>query len=160
MVATGTIRTATERRLLEVFAELDGFSAKPSRNEFLVTTPPAAGKALPNRRCVYIGIPDGAIEPEGIESGRGPSTDAWVIPCSVFCTDVPDPLDAKQTVETALNAMADELARDGRLAMTDGPRDLSITQLDGPKFAWDQNRTPGAWIDFDITCFADIRRNP
>lgn len=160
MVATHTIRTATERRLLEVFAALDGFSAKADRTKFLVTTPPIGGAALPNRRCVYIGVGDGALEPEGIESGRGPTTDAWVIPCSVFCTDVTDPLDAKQTVEDALNAMADELARDGRLAMADGPRDLSITQLDGPHFGWDKNRTPGAWIDFDITCFADIRRNP
>lgn len=160
MVATGTIRTATERRLVEVLGQLDGFNTRAVKGQWYVTpADPALGSKVPNRRSVLIGTPDGVFDPEGIAAGHGPSTDSWGISCVIACTDVALPLDAKQACEDALNAIADELARNGRLGMAGGPRDLTITTTVGPHFGWDSGRVPTAWIDFDIRCFADIERN-
>lgn len=160
MVARGTVRTATERQLIVVLGGLDGFNTAPAKGQWQVVAAGAAiGNKVPNRRAVLIGTPDGVFDPDGIAATHGPATDSWGISCTIACTDVAAPLDAKQACEDALNAIADELARNPRLSMADGPRDLTITTTVGPHFGWDKDRVPTAWFDFDIRCFADIERN-
>lgn len=157
MVATGIIRAETEARLVEQIGGLDGFSTDLIDDGWMVT-PPVKGRPK-NRRWVVIGAPEGVFDPEGMQSGKGPGVDAWGIACGIAAAGYTDALEGKQAVQDALNAIADLLAADGRLGMANGPRDLTVTTIDGPYHEWTEN-VPLAWLNFDVQCFADIRRNP
>ena len=158
----GTIRAATERRLVDKIGALPGFSTQPLDGSFWVTPPPNSTPKA--RRWVVIGTPDGTLRPEGNRAGQGPSVDEWLISCGIAVTDVLDPLEAKQVAEDALNAIGDMLAADHRLTMTPAPvigvRDVQIAEIEGPHFAWESGGPALAWIDFDIAAAADIHRNP
>lgn len=158
-MADGIIHVEVEERLIEVFNALDGFTSTRDDGKWMVV--PAGSfdtKQLPNRRLVVIGTPDGAFEVDGMQAGRAPGIDVWTITCGLVCTVIRNPLDAKKACQAALNAMADELARDHRLAMARGPQELTIARVDGPWFAVDKT-IPTSWLNFDITASALIRRN-
>lgn len=161
-IATGTVRTATARRLVQLIATLDGFSTEPEPATFWVARP--SGKVLANRRVVVIGTGEGTDEPDGIAATHSPSIDTWRIPCFIGVTDDPDlDLEAtEQTVEDAYNAIVDLLARDDRLGGADGPgpgcRGVRPTRLELGSI-WEPGKSPAAWADFDLTATADIERN-
>lgn len=159
-LATGTIRTFTENRLIEIIADLDGFSDKVGDASTWVVQPTPTGKAK-GRRWVVIGLYDGEFDREGMEAGTGPGADQWTIACGLACNDIPDPQTAKQACEDALNAIADLLAADHRLGVADaGPRDVGITRISGPHSDQVEGKPRFTWIDFTISATADIRRNP
>ncbi|HRW39293.1 MAG TPA: hypothetical protein P5254_16460 [Aquihabitans sp.] len=159
MANAGTIRTATEDRLVELIAALDDFSAVPTPGKWLVSPPP---NTVPQaRRWVVIGTPDGQIDPNGLERSHNPQIDVWSIACGLACTDIADPQEGKQACEDALNAIADLLASDHRLGLgATGPREVQVTSIDGPYSAQEQGKPRLSWLNFDISCTADIRRNP
>ncbi len=157
-IPSGTVRTYTERVLVALLADLDGFSADPAEGLWHVT--PAFAGTPTSRRWVVTGTPDGALDPDGIAAGHDPSVDEWTISCGLACTDVPDPLDAKQACEDALNVIADTLAADPRLGVADGPRSVELGRVSGPYTSWEQGKPLMAWINFELACTADIRRNP
>lgn len=160
MVATGTVRTAVENRLVEIFAALDGFSDQARPGAWFVT-PPLNGK-MTARRWIVIGVaPDGDIEADSAtaDGGIAATVDVWTIRCGLACTDVAASQAAKQACEDALNAMADLLAIDDRIGMN-GPRNVEITRIRGPFSVLEQGQPRFTWIDFDITAQADIERNP
>jgi hypothetical protein len=157
MVAAGTVRTATEVQLVTVLGALDGFSTEPGDGVWMVTPPPL-GK-LPNRRTLIIGTPDGPISPDAVAAGHGPSVDAWVIPCGISCTDIPEVIPAKQAIEAAVNAVADYLAAHPRIGLANGPRDLRVVEIVGPNVHHEQGSPLMGWANFDIQAFADIERN-
>lgn len=163
MTATSTVRTATEARLVALIAALDDFQGEPDDDALWWATPPL-NSSPKNRRMVVIGTPDGALDPEAMAAGQDPATDSWTISCGVVAMGEDEALPAKQLVEDAFNAVADLLARDNRLTLVGQPhlgvRDVRISAWEGPNWSWEQGQASLAWIDFDITCAADIRRNP
>jgi len=158
-LATGTIRTATENRLIEIIADLDGFTDKLAAGQWVVQGPPN-GKPK-GRRWVVIGLYDGEFEREGMERGTDPGADKWEINCGLSCNDVADAQQGKQVCEDALNAIADLLAADHRLGVADGgPREVGITRISGPHSDQVEGYPRFCWIDFTISATADIRRTP
>lgn len=158
MVASGTVRTATENLLIELIGALEGFTtALPVAGDgrFMVSGPPN-GKPRA-RRWVVIGAPTGPLDPDGMAASHDPSIDVWTISCGLALNDVADAQAAKQAAEDALNAIADALAVNERVG---DARDVAITTIDGPRSVQVSGEPRFTWIDFDISAFADIFRNP
>lgn len=164
MVAHGTVRTATEARLVELCGALPGFSTEPEDGTWWVTSP--VNGQLKARRALVIGVADGTLDPDGIAGTLGPTSDAWTIACGLVMTDCADlsALEAKQAVENALNTVRDLLIGNGRLAKSGdagpGCRDLAVRKFTGPFYGWEAGQAPLAWCDFDISAAADITRRP
>ncbi|MCU1356387.1 MAG: hypothetical protein JWM89_1805 [Acidimicrobiales bacterium] len=169
MTSPRTIRTATENRIIELVAALEGYSRQPTADVEWLVTPPYRG-APSHRRLLVVGYADASeLDSDGIQPGADPSIDAWSISCGVATTDVVEAQEAKALCEAAFNDVADLLARLPDLSMPGGPRDLrAIAPAGGPFFDWLPSNpnnpaselVPTGWMNFEIPCFADIERNP
>ena len=161
---SGTVRTATTRRLVELIGDLDGFSTDPTDGLWWVTRP--LNSPAKNRRIVVIGTGNTeSIDPDGIGSGHGPTRDVWLIPCVLGITDDPNlSLEAaEQACEDAFNAIADLLAADGRLNRPNDPGPPGVFGVRPTTFetfsVWEAGKPPAAWALFDISASCQITRN-
>lgn len=160
-VPAGTIRTATTRRLVEAFGDLDGFSTDPTDGLWWVTRP--LSSPAKNRRIVVVGAGETlTIEPDGIASGHGPSFDTWTIPCVLGVTDDPtlDLEAAEQACEDAFNQLCDWLAANDRLG-PDSPGCFGVHPISlAIHSVWESGKPPAAWAEFELQAQAIIERNP
>lgn len=159
---TGTIRTATERRLIEVWSALPGFADHHDDDDLWWVTGPIHGRPA-NRRLVEIGVADGPLDPDALAAGHGPTTDSWTISCAIACYAIADAMEAKETVEAGFNAVANAVAADHRLTPAGLP-DIGVQQVRvvsavGPYYL-EPDGQPMAWMEFDVAAAAQIRRNP
>lgn len=157
---SGTVRTATTRRLVELIGDLDGFSTDPTDGLWWVTRP--LNSPAKNRRIVVIGTGNTeSIDPDGIGSGHGPTRDVWLIPCVLGITDDPNlSLEAaEQACEDAFNAICDLLATNHRLAPNPpGCLGLRPVSFDTGSI-WESGKPPAAWAEFELQAQAQIERN-
>lgn len=155
----GTLRTATNARLVELIGGLTGFSTTPATRTWWVTRPPN-GQAK-NRRFVVIGVGSGSVEIDGIGAGHDPSVDVWVTGCLIQVADLADRVVAEQACEDAYNAIADALAATkGRLDMNPGPRGVAVTGDLELSSGQDAGSQVWAQATFTISATCDIERNP
>lgn len=176
-----TCRVETERRIVSLAGELDGWTADfdeaASSDEPLWFVTPVLDDGIPLGRVVVIGLDpgtvDGLIEPTGIAGTTDPSEDAWQIiaMAATFGETAAPPLDdaddrplswrAKQVVEDAMGDLRDLLAANHRLAVDGGPfigvHDVRLSQMRGPWFSQGPDADPGAFAPFTIDCRAQLR---
>ena len=162
MTASGTVRTATERRLIDKIALLPGFDTSPSSNAVWWVTSPITGQAQ-NDRLVVIGTYVGEFIPEGMAAGANPQMDEWTIECGIGLLGFDDTLEAKQEAEDAYNMIADMIAADARLSLAGeddvGVQQVTTARMDGPTASFDDNGTPLVFIEFAVSAAAVIHRN-
>ena len=163
--ASGTQRAASTKRLKEMIATLDGFSAEEEDGLWFVSRPYDGRKG---RRQLLVGwSAEGDTATTGIAAGQQPADDAWTLPCVLLLDDeaAMTPEDAEIAVEEAYNAVADLLATPGgdRLVLDGeaGPDGVSGAMARNPSIRCDHaaGSAPSATCSFAITLTCPIRRN-
>jgi hypothetical protein len=179
MTASGSVRTATKRRLVDLFATLDGFEsdlAEVDDDAWWVTAFP--GGQAKARRVVMVGIPsddESPVEPLSLAAApRRQESDGWRLNCAVVVTATDDAdvnfgewdelqFTLEQDAEDAYNAVADLLAQDDRITPEGsddlGVRGVRVSAVDGPASTWPDTGPPSAVLFFTISAAADITRN-